>query len=418
MARSFFTLSLTFLVIFFIAIPDTAKGDNNSKSIPDTIQSASELEYPPFSIVRSDGSADGFSVELLRATVKAIGKDISFAVGPWNEIKQKLIDGHFDVLPLVSYSDEREKVLDFSIPYLRMHGTIFVRKGEKSIRTEADLIDKEVLVMNGDTAHEYAISKNLSNKLILKDSFEEAMSDLSHGKCDALLIQQLVGIQLIKKLKISNIVDLSSIRETSLKPAIKPLSGFEQKFCFAVPEGNKELLLLLNEGMSLVIADGTFDELYHKWFGPILPSPSVPFAALVKTLFYLLVPILFFLAIFGMFYFKREVALKTQYLKDEIFERKQSEKKIKESEKMFKSLFQEFGGYCMILQPTDSDIPVILDINEAACNAHGYTRDEIIGRPVTVLDDEEGKRLCIERTNYIMSGKTLTIETNRVRKDG
>ncbi|MBU3984269.1 MAG: transporter substrate-binding domain-containing protein [Proteobacteria bacterium] len=48
---------------------------------------------------------------------------------------------------------------DFTAPYLRMNGTIFVRKGNTEIRQLSDLKDKEVLVMKGDTAHEYAIKE-------------------------------------------------------------------------------------------------------------------------------------------------------------------------------------------------------------------------------------------------------------------
>lgn len=89
-----------------------------------------------------------------------------------------------------------------------------------------------------------------------------------------------------------------------------------------------------------------------------------------------------------------------------------------EKNELFKALFEQAGGYCMLLQPTDCGIPNILDVNEAACQAHGYSRSEMIGRPVTDLDDEEGKQLCIERTKTIMSGEPLVIETIHVRKDG
>jgi len=91
---------------------------------------------------------------------------------------------------------------------------------------------------------------------------------------------------------------------------------------------------------------------------------------------------------------------------------------IKESEEMFRSLFEQAGGYAMILEPTKSGIPKILDVNQAACLAHDYTKSEMIGKLVAELDDEEGKKLCIERTKLIMSGKPFTIETNHVRKDG
>lgn len=175
------TILLLWLAVLFV--PCVRAYDD----FPHSIKSASELDYPPFSIVTQDGSADGFSVELLKEVARASGLEISFEVGPWNEIKQKLKNGELDALPLVSYSEERDQYFDFSAPYIRMHGTIFVRKGEKSIRSESDLQNKEVLVMRGDTAHEYAVKHNLTDKLILTESFEQAFRSLSEGKHDAAI---------------------------------------------------------------------------------------------------------------------------------------------------------------------------------------------------------------------------------------
>ncbi len=79
---------------------------------PKILKSASELDYPPFAIVHADGTADGFSVDLLKAATEAVGLSVSFKVGPWNELKQELADRILDVLPLVSYSEERDKVYD------------------------------------------------------------------------------------------------------------------------------------------------------------------------------------------------------------------------------------------------------------------------------------------------------------------
>jgi ABC-type amino acid transport substrate-binding protein len=185
--------------VIFIVLGLTSpslRADEHPTSTNRIIKSASELDYPPFALVTPDGSADGFSVDLLKAVTQAMGLWVDFDVGPWHEIRRKLVKGHLDVLPLVSYSRQRDKVYDFTVPYLHMHGTIFVREGETSIRTEADLKDKEIIVMQGDAAHEYAVKKNLSDKLILTGSFAEAMRLLSDGKHDALVVQQLVGLQL------------------------------------------------------------------------------------------------------------------------------------------------------------------------------------------------------------------------------
>ncbi len=277
----------------------------------DTLQSASELAYPPFSVIRPDGTADGFSVQLLTAVAKAVGLEVRFKVGPWKKIKQDLVRGELDVLPLVSYSEERDQVLDFSAPYLRMHGTIFVRKGESSIRSEADLKGRQVLVMEGDTAHEYALRHHLTDNLVLTDTFEEAMTRLSRGEHDAVLIQQLVGYQILQKLKIKNLIDLGTLESENLKPQAKRLSGFEQKFCIAVPEGRRDLLTLLNEGLTIVIANGTYQTLYQKWFSPILPAPEPSMEQILKKISGILIPVLIIGVALIMWLLKRQVRKKT-----------------------------------------------------------------------------------------------------------
>ncbi|MHB8707959.1 MAG: transporter substrate-binding domain-containing protein, partial [Desulfuromonadales bacterium] len=114
----------------------------SSPAAPIVVSSASEYDYPPYCIVTPDNQADGFSVELLRAALKAMGREVSFQIGSWNEIKQKLADGRVQVLPLVGRTPERESDFDFTFPYLTMHGTIVVRDDETGIRTLADLADK------------------------------------------------------------------------------------------------------------------------------------------------------------------------------------------------------------------------------------------------------------------------------------
>ena len=129
-----FQLILSCGIILFSSHPVPATHDHHPKK---TLQSASELDYPPFAIVRPDGIADGFSVELLKAVTEAVDYKINISVGPWHEIKQQLTVGDLDVLPLVAYSHERDNYLNFTVPYLQMHGTIFVRKGES---TQDDLL--------------------------------------------------------------------------------------------------------------------------------------------------------------------------------------------------------------------------------------------------------------------------------------
>jgi|GEM_PF-1023026 len=301
---------------------------------PRVLRSASELDYPPFAIVTPDGRADGFSVELLREVAAAMNMDVTFTVAPWHVIKQALADGSLDVLPLMSSSPERAETYDFTAPYLRMQGAIFVRRGETSIRSEADLAGKEVLVMRGDTAHEYADRNHLTDRLILTDSFEEAMRLLSQGKHDAVIVQQVAGLQIIRTLGLKNLVDVSASHEESLKVSRQPLSDFEQKFCFAVQKGDVALLASLNEGLAVVFSNGVYEALYAKWFGPILPGRPLD----VHSMLMVLVPALLVLSAIWLWYLRREVARKTRRLSKEVEERRLAEAQITEKEAFIRSI--------------------------------------------------------------------------------
>lgn len=229
-----------------------------AKPAIETVRAASEYGYPPFCVVTQDGRADGFSVELLRAALQATHREVTFKIGPWSEVKEELADGRVQVLPLVGRTPEREAVYDFTFPYLTLHGTILVREGETGIRSLNDLQGKQVAVMAGDNAEEFLRRNNLNAAIVATKTFEDALRELAQGRHDAVVIQKLLALQLMKKLALVN-----------LKTAGPPLEEFRQVFCFAVQEGDHQLLSLLNEGLALVIADGTFNRLQAKWFGPI-----------------------------------------------------------------------------------------------------------------------------------------------------
>ncbi len=223
------------------------------------ILSGGESGYPPYCIVTPDNQADGFSVELLRAALKAVGREVVFSTGStWSELKQDLADGRIQVLPLMGRTPEREALFDFTFPYLTMHGTIVVREDCTAILTPSDLKAKQVAVLEGDNAEDYLRRAHLGANIITRTSFETALRELSGGQHDAVVIQKLLAFQLMQQAGLTNLVTVGP-----------PLQDFTQSFCFAVRKGDAELLAALNEGLAIVIADGTFRALHTKWFSAL-----------------------------------------------------------------------------------------------------------------------------------------------------
>jgi ABC-type amino acid transport substrate-binding protein len=223
----------------------------------DTIVIASEPDYPPYCFVNENGEADGFSVELFKAAADAVGLKVEIKIGIWNQIRQDLAEGRIDALPLVGRTPEREEVFDFTMPYLSLHGAVFVRKYETGIQSLEDLKNKEIVVMKGDNAEEFVRRTNISGKIFTTNTFEEAFRELEAGRFDAVITQRITGLKLLEQMKVKTI-----------KPLDFQLPEFRQDFCFAVQKGNQDLLVRLNEGLSVVIANNTFENLRFEWFGP------------------------------------------------------------------------------------------------------------------------------------------------------
>jgi two-component system sensor histidine kinase EvgS len=242
------------LLIFILHAPRTVVASEPS---PPVI-SAAEIDYPPFSIVDEAGRADGFSVELLRAALAAMGRDVTFRTGPWGEVKGWLEKGDVQVLPLVGRTPEREELFDFTVPYMSLHGAIVVRSGTADIQSLADLRGRRVAVMRGDNAEEFLRREERGILIHTTTSFEQALHELSQGLHDAVVVQRLVALRLIPKTGLTN-----------LRIVDKPIEGFRQDFCFAVKNGDSDMLSLLNEGLAIVVADGTLRHLHARWFAAL-----------------------------------------------------------------------------------------------------------------------------------------------------
>ena len=289
--------------------------------------SATEYDYPPFSVTEG-GKADGFSVELLKAVAEEMGFAVTFKIDQWAVLKEELKNGELDILPLVGYTAERDEIYDFTVPYIVMRGNIFVRTDDHSIRSQEDLFGKEILVLDGDNSQEWAWSIGLDSELTATSTYLEAFELLSGGQYDAVLAQGLVGEKLIQDNGLDDIAPVYVYEDSGVARRKLNLEGYEQKFCFAVVEGDDELLSLLNEGLAMVSANGTYDELYQKWFPFLLENKGVSTAEIIRYLGYILIPLLMLLVAAYFFTTRRTIRIRT---KEILVEKERSEKYLNDS---------------------------------------------------------------------------------------
>jgi PAS domain S-box-containing protein len=102
----------------------------------------------------------------------------------------------------------------------------------------------------------------------------------------------------------------------------------------------------------------------------------------------------------------------------DIGERKRAEDGLRESEERFRSLYNMASDCILQLTPGENGPPVIVDVNVSACVMHGYTREEMIGKPLTFLSSESSRGVMLNAVKRIMLGETMTFEVEHMRKGG
>ncbi|HZQ10675.1 MAG TPA: PAS domain S-box protein [Anaerolineae bacterium] len=100
--------------------------------------------------------------------------------------------------------------------------------------------------------------------------------------------------------------------------------------------------------------------------------------------------------------------------------RKYAEQQLREREEQFRRLFEASPDAILLIDPHDPEVPWrILDCNDVTCRMNGYTREELIGQPVQILNalphTPEGDAEYLER---VRRAGVLHIEALHRHKDG
>src|SRR5258706_2033856 len=115
-----------------------------------------------------------------------------------------------------------------------------------------------------------------------------------------------------------------------------------------------------------------------------------------------------------------ELVRANESLQAEINERKQAEQAREQSEIMFRGLYDLSPDSIVLIDPHDPDASwPIIDCNLAACQMHGYDRDELIGNSIDILNLTSGTKA--ERSAYMKRLKkegSLKLELDHRHKDG
>jgi polar amino acid transport system substrate-binding protein len=223
-----------------------------------------DAAYAPFESQNEKGEMVGFSIDLLNAVAKKAAVEIKFINTPWEGIFNTLAQGDRDLLiSSITITEERKQSMDFSAPYFDAVQLIAVKEGSK-IAKFSDLEKLKVGVQTGTTGDE-VVSKlqgKTSTNIRRFESTPLALKELDAGGVEAVVADNGVVVNYVKN---NTSVKLKTVTDTSFQP---------EQYGVAVKKGNAELLAKLNKGLADVKADGTYAQIYGKYFGISAATPT------------------------------------------------------------------------------------------------------------------------------------------------
>jgi lysine-arginine-ornithine-binding protein len=222
-------------------------------------------EYPPFEYVDEDGNIVGFDVDLMNAIAEEAGFDIEFVNTRWDGIFVALQSGEFDVVAsAATITDEREEIVDFSNPYFNAGQTIAVLESRADeISSVDDLAGLRVGVQAGTTGDIWASENIPGVEMVRYDEITLAFQALANGDIDAVFNDGPTSADIIAQNPEMGAVIVG-------EPVTNEFYGI------AVQPDQPELLDTINEALAAIIADGTYQEIFERWFGTQPPEMFRP----------------------------------------------------------------------------------------------------------------------------------------------
>jgi PAS domain S-box-containing protein len=312
-----------------------------------------DQSYAPIESLQG-GRPEGLNIDILQALSKTMGRKISIQLMLWNEAQQKVLNGEAHALTIMSPSDERRKLYDFSDPTLPMHYSIFVKGDNMTIHKVKDLEGKRVGVTKGGFPRKI-LERNNRIQLVFIEDYREGYRLLLSGTIDAVGADTWVGAYTIQEHGIRGV-----------KIAIEPFT--KRASAIAVKKGNVKLLHDINDGIKKLRNDGTIEQLIDKW-----SSKEVVFLTRERIRMVLLgALIVLFLAITG------AILIWNRMLRDQV---RVKTAMLRTSEEKYRGIFNTVPTSIVLINKDGQ----IIDINPHHVNHIGkgqVTKEDFIGKDI------------------------------------
>lgn len=228
-----------------------------------------QMDQFPWGFIDQDGESEGFDIEIAKLIAEELGVEPKFERITGQNRIPLLVNGNVDFLvPSMTITEERAKVIQYVVPYSSNDITVWAKK-DAAIKGNEDL-GNYVIGVNRGSVFEPILTKAAPPSTEIKRFDDDAttVQALLSGQVDAILGSITYGL----------VIDKTG-HSAEYERKYKVADNYQG---MAVRKGDSEMLDFLTDFVKRRTADGTLDKLYKKWIGvdrAMLPTtlPGIDF---------------------------------------------------------------------------------------------------------------------------------------------
>ena len=206
--------------------------------------------WPPFTNIENEKAV---ATDLVKQALKRIKVETEFNIIEFDDLIVGVENGTYDGSAALWFSEEREKTLIYSEPYLQNQLVLVALKGaDVTIETVAELTGKKIGVVK-DYAYGSRLLDAPNLELVFSESDQNNLEKLFDNKIDYMLVDNLL-IHYLLKYELNDVNELLSISATPFKT--KTLHFVLNKKV----KNAQEIINKFNEKIKIMIKDGTYNK--------------------------------------------------------------------------------------------------------------------------------------------------------------
>ena len=233
-----------------------SEGDAPAEEERGTLTVCSDTPYEPFEFEDPDtGEQTGYDIEIIREVADRMGDDIEVTDQPFEGIWLAPQAGTCDIVAsAMTINPERAENALFSDPYFDAEQSLLVlAENEEDFATLEDLAGENIGVQSGTTGETYANENKPDGATVQGFDDSSAMFlAIESGEVSALLQDLPVN-------------GYRASQDDSF--VVVETYSTDEQYGFAAAMDNTDLIDQVNEQLTAMRDDGTYDEIYAEWFG-------------------------------------------------------------------------------------------------------------------------------------------------------